>query len=130
MSEQRKMLDELFEKSVNSPNRTIDPTELESYRSVYQRMAKEIEAAEVQFDECFVNISKNRQWVSIKFSKNGVTLDITQPIDNGPDDPTFFSVWHERTLLIADKGQIAELLNNFKEAVKIASTKEDEHETV
>ena len=130
MSEQRKMLDESFEKSVNSPNRTIEPTELEAYRSVYHRMVEAIEAAEVQFDECFVDISKNREWVSIKISKNGVTLDITQPIEIGPDDPTFFSVWHNRILLISNKGQIAELLNNFTEAVKIASTEEERHETV
>lgn len=130
MSEQRKMLDDSFEKSVNSPNRTIDPTELEAYRSVYHRMVEAIEAAEVQFDECFVDISKNREWVSIKISKNGVTLDITQPIDNGPDDPTFFSVWHNRILLISNKGQLAELLTNFTEAVKIASTEGAEHETV
>lgn len=130
MSEQRKMLDESFEKSVNNPNRTIDPAELEEYRSVYHRMVEAIEASEVQFDECCVGVSKNRQWVSIQISKNGVTLDITQPIDNGPDDPTFFSVWHNRILLISNKGKIAELLNDFTEAVKIASSKEDEHETI
>ena len=129
MRELREKLEKSYNDSINSPVRSINPEDLDSYRNIYDWMSNLIEQADIQFDDCFVDVSTKRQWVSIDLMKGDLCLNLTrripeasgEEIETPSGETTFFAVSYKKELIVAYHAPANEILEKFSKAIEIVN---------
>ena len=113
------MLEDSFVASLNKDWREEKPVE-EDFRKVFDLMAPKL--AEIEFVDCFVDISVMRQWLDFNLvCPDELVITACRCVDQ-EDDSVMYSVSHHKTTLIIHHNQTVDsLVDAAKQAFKLVS---------
>ena len=99
MMNQRQQLDNSFNDAIATNPDRFGTDGYVAYQKIYDRMADAITRSNIQFDDCLVEVSTIRKWVSIDLVHGDLTFNITTPLTDSqeiklhPDGcQTFFAI--------------------------------------
>ena len=89
----------------------------EEFHTTYGKLSNDL--AELEFTDCFVDMSTKFGWVDINlWFDNGLFVSVCRPIDT-TDDIDFFSISRNKKKIIIDKWPHADLMKKLKEVENI-----------
>ena len=113
------MLEDSFVASLNGEWRGEKPDE-EDFRKVFDLMAPKL--AEIEFVDCFVDISVMRQWLDFHLVCPDELVITACRCVGQEDDSVMYSVSHHKTTLIIHHNQtIDSLVEAANQAIKLVS---------
>lgn len=113
------MLEDSFVASINRDWKGEQPVE-EDFRKVFDLMASKL--AEIEFVDCFVDISVMRQWLDFNLACPDELVITACRCVGQEDDSVMYSVSHHKTTLIIHHNQTVDsLVDAAKQAIKLVS---------
>ena len=115
-----KMLVDSFNKSLEM-DRDVPPVEAD-FRKLFDEMAPKL--SEIEFNDCFVDISVVRQWLDFNLSCPDELMITACRVVGQADDSVMYSVSHHKTTLMIHHNQTVDsLVEAAKEAIKLVEGK-------
>lgn len=127
MTNQRQQLDNSFNDSIATNQDRFGTDGYGAYQKIYARMADAIARSSIRFDDCLIDVSTVRKWVSIDLVHGDLTFNITTPLTDSPEIKlhpdgcqTFFAIHYKKEMLVANRASLSEILQKIAEAIEIA----------
>ena len=123
----RQQLDNSFNDSIATNPDRFGTDGYGAYQKIYARMAAAISRSGIKFDDCCVDVSIMRKWVSIDLIHGDLTFNITTPLTDSPEIKlhpdgcqTFFAIHYKKEMLVANRAPLPDILQKIAEAIELA----------